>query len=99
MCIKLSPNFYKYLEFRGWKHKELAKQLGYSEPLISMILSNKRGLSSPFMERLIRLTKLKFDELFIVSDEQGKDVRPDYQWEKRGDVKLGAKQNWPMIRI
>lgn len=88
MCFKLGPKFYEYLKFRGWQQKDLAQALNYSEPFISMILSNQRGLSASFMERLIRLTSLTPNELFILSETGD---RPDYQFEKRAMLKIEGK--------
>ena len=43
------------------KQRNIAKLLGVSDPLLSMILSGKRGISYPMAKKLNALTRIEKD--------------------------------------
>lgn len=51
---------------RLWKTKDLAIVLGYSEAYIGMLFRGSRQPGREFMERLVSVTNLPLDTLFIV---------------------------------
>lgn len=55
----------EFMNFRRWSKTNLAQALGYSESYITLLMKEDREPSAEFMDRLVTITGLSFDELFF----------------------------------
>ncbi len=54
----------KLREARGWLQWEAAEKLGISRSYLSGVENNKRGISLPLMESIIRVFEIKYEDFY-----------------------------------
>ncbi len=59
----------KLREERGWLQWEAAEMLGISRSYLSGVENNKRGISLPLMESIIRVFGIKYEDFYTNSTE------------------------------
>lgn len=61
--IKVTNKIDQWLTLKGWTRRELAKHLGMSEVMISVILSDKQKPTWRFIESVCELTGLDIGDI------------------------------------
>ncbi len=59
----------KLREARGWLQREAAEKLGISRSYLSSVENNKRGISLPLMESIIRVFGIRYEDFYTSSTE------------------------------